>query len=200
MGDRLGILGAVGLFFLLFSTDKLRKRKKIKRYAPSEARTHGLQIMRLTRCLLRYGGLLFPLLSPPVNDYCWDTRRKEMRIQNASAGNRTRINCLEGSYAHHYTTDASIQGRYQYGSILGKFGVKVKSFFKMSLPWPGFEPGLLRPQRRVLTTRRSRLETPTIVYNWVWSHTLKVTCKEGKLCSNYIQRTSFRGVAVITSA
>ena len=25
------------------------------------------------------------------------------------------------------------------------------------LPWPGFEPGLLRPQRRVPTTRRSRL-------------------------------------------
>ena len=25
--------------------------------APGEARTHGLQIMRLTRCLLRYGGL-----------------------------------------------------------------------------------------------------------------------------------------------
>ena len=25
---------------------------------------------------------------------------------NASAGNRTRVNCLEGSYAHHYTTDA----------------------------------------------------------------------------------------------
>ena len=27
-------------------------------YAPGEARTHGLQIMRLTRCLLRYGGLV----------------------------------------------------------------------------------------------------------------------------------------------
>ena len=27
-------------------------------YAPGEARTHGLQIMRLTRCLLRYGGLI----------------------------------------------------------------------------------------------------------------------------------------------
>ena len=27
--------------------------------APGEARTHGLQIMRLTRCLLRYGGLLW---------------------------------------------------------------------------------------------------------------------------------------------
>ena len=25
---------------------------------------------------------------------------------SASAGNRTRINCLEGSYADHYTTDA----------------------------------------------------------------------------------------------
>ena len=27
-----------------------------KEFAPGEARTHGLQIMRLTRCLLRYGG------------------------------------------------------------------------------------------------------------------------------------------------
>ena len=26
----------------------------------------------------------------------------------ASAGNRTRVNCLEGSYAHHYTTDAML--------------------------------------------------------------------------------------------
>ena len=29
---------------------------KTKGSAPGEARTHGLQIMRLTRCLLRYGG------------------------------------------------------------------------------------------------------------------------------------------------
>ena len=29
---------------------------------------------------------------------------------NASAGNRTRVNCLEGSYAHHYTTDAVVIG------------------------------------------------------------------------------------------
>ena len=28
-----------------------------KKFAPGEARTHGLQIMRLTRCLLRYRGL-----------------------------------------------------------------------------------------------------------------------------------------------
>jgi hypothetical protein len=30
-----------------------------KSFAPGEARTHGLQIMRLTRCLLRYGGTVF---------------------------------------------------------------------------------------------------------------------------------------------
>ena len=32
----------------------------------------------------------------------------------ASAGNRTRINCLEGSYADHYTTDAIL---YNYRKI-----------------------------------------------------------------------------------
>jgi hypothetical protein len=36
----------------------IAEKKKIKRIAPGEARTHGLQIMRLTRCLLRYGGLV----------------------------------------------------------------------------------------------------------------------------------------------
>ena len=30
----------------------------IKGFAPGEARTHGLQIMRLTRCRLRYRGLV----------------------------------------------------------------------------------------------------------------------------------------------
>jgi hypothetical protein len=29
-----------------------------EKIAPGEDRTHGLQIMRLTRCLLRYQGLL----------------------------------------------------------------------------------------------------------------------------------------------
>ena len=33
-------------------------KKNRKRIAPGEARTHGLQIMRLTRCLLRYRGLV----------------------------------------------------------------------------------------------------------------------------------------------
>ena len=72
--------------------------------APGEARTHGLQIMRLTRCLLRYGGLLV------VQDYYTFWMYKNVLLgnwdENASAGNRTRVNCFEGSYAHHYTTDA----------------------------------------------------------------------------------------------
>ena len=34
------------------------KLKKIKCAATGEARTHDLQIMRLTRCLLRYGGTI----------------------------------------------------------------------------------------------------------------------------------------------
>ena len=38
-----------------FATILFTKVPKID--ALGEARTHGLQIMRLTRCLLRYGGL-----------------------------------------------------------------------------------------------------------------------------------------------
>ena len=34
-----------------------RQKNVLKHFAPGEARTHGLQIMRLTRCLLRYGGI-----------------------------------------------------------------------------------------------------------------------------------------------
>ena len=34
----------------------------------------------------------------------WEAKKTVKNI--ASAGNRTRINCLEGSYADHYTTDA----------------------------------------------------------------------------------------------
>ena len=46
----------------------------------------------------------------------WDVKRRSPRLMKkdkkgfaASAGNRTRINCLEGSYADHYTTDAYIK-------------------------------------------------------------------------------------------
>ena len=33
---------------------------------------------------------------------------KQNNTYSAMAGNRTRVNCLEGSYAHHYTTIASL--------------------------------------------------------------------------------------------
>ena len=68
MGDRLGIHGAVDLFKQSakpwgptphhLNTIILDKQFGVvkKKFAPGEARTHGLQIMRLTRCLLRYGG------------------------------------------------------------------------------------------------------------------------------------------------
>ena len=38
-----------------------------------------------------------------------DVLFKKNKNKYASAGNRTRINCLEGSYADHYTTDAVIE-------------------------------------------------------------------------------------------
>ena len=38
--------------------------------------------------------------------YTLDSKKNEMLKIYALAGNRTRINCLEGSYADHYTTDA----------------------------------------------------------------------------------------------
>ena len=54
MGDRLGIRGAVDILLLDFKFSKFINSEKT--FAPGEARTHGLQIMRLTRCLLRYRG------------------------------------------------------------------------------------------------------------------------------------------------
>ena len=43
---------------------------------------------------------------------CYNSFKKSSlsKIKIASAGNRTRVNCLEGSYAHHYTTDACWNG------------------------------------------------------------------------------------------
>jgi hypothetical protein len=53
MGDRLGIRDVVDIF-VKATLHKVGTTSK--KSAPGEARTHGLQIMRLTRCLLRYGG------------------------------------------------------------------------------------------------------------------------------------------------
>ena len=44
-------------------------KKIVKRIAPGEARTHGLQIMRLTRCLLRYRGMVKKMLFLPFRRF-----------------------------------------------------------------------------------------------------------------------------------
>ena len=49
------VYGAVDILLWNVFFHKIKKS-----VAPGEARTHGLQIMRLTRCLLRYGGTTLP--------------------------------------------------------------------------------------------------------------------------------------------
>ena len=73
-------------------------RGQLKRYAPGEDQTHGLQIMRLPTALRRH----------VVSSVGESKRRKKFnKIRKiASAGNRTRIYCLEGNNANLYTTDA----------------------------------------------------------------------------------------------
>ena len=48
---------SLSLLKMYVNTFRLTAIIGIKISAPGEARTHGLQIMRLTRCLLRYGGI-----------------------------------------------------------------------------------------------------------------------------------------------
>ena len=40
--------------------------------------------------------------------------------------------------------------------------IKTQDLAMVVMPWPGFEPGLSRPQREVLTTIRSRPVRPCI--------------------------------------
>ena len=54
----------------------------------------------------------------PLSPYCRATLSNPLLLSpfinpsfGALAGNRTRVNCLEGSYAHHYTTNAAPPGR-----------------------------------------------------------------------------------------
>ena len=74
MGDRLGIRGAVDILLLepiqnrkYFNVDIVQELSRQQKFAPGEARTHGLQIMRLTRCLLRYGGYVFIQTTLPIH-------------------------------------------------------------------------------------------------------------------------------------
>ena len=55
---RRGLLNADGNKTEAAEKAKQKPEKVCKISAPGEDRTHGLQIMRLTRCLLRYRGLM----------------------------------------------------------------------------------------------------------------------------------------------
>ena len=77
-------------------------------FEPTRAEPIGLAVQRLNHsatssllAIVQKKGIVFPRRGRYTT---WD--RSELE-KNASAGNRTRINCLEGSYADHYTTDAS---------------------------------------------------------------------------------------------
>ena len=74
----------------------------------------------------------------------WISRKKGL----ASAGNRTRVNCLEGSYAHHYTTNAQVlcTPREKWRKVLRKRLLKLECvyslpkgtfpyFFSIRSPW-----------------------------------------------------------------
>ena len=56
-------------------------------------------------------GSPLPALSPPPSPLPGGRCSSAKGRPAALAGNRTRVNCLEGSYAHHYTTNATQPGR-----------------------------------------------------------------------------------------
>ena len=77
------------------------------------------------------------LLQPRVTEGVGHTKG------NALAGNRTRVNCLEGSYAHHYTTnaggfDVGLCGQQECSQHISNWQVKL-SELKLSLVGPGKE-------------------------------------------------------------
>ena len=77
-----------------------------------------------------------------------------------------------------------IRVRFPADAIFKTIILNLFEWKKLSMPWPGFEPGLLRPQRRVLTTRRSRLRmsygNPS---SYWWSYDTK---QSGKACQGSI--------------
>ena len=64
--------------------------------------------------------------------------------------------------------------------------IKQKNLhWKSLLPWPGFEPGLLRPQRNVLTTIRSRRCALLVCLSCICPHVSWSTIIEISLWSTY---------------
>ena len=68
---------------------------------------HDLRLKNKIKYDLKYSFLLRKMIK----------KRKKNKKVTAYAENRTRINCLEGNYADHYTTNA----RYQFSILYSKF-------------------------------------------------------------------------------
>ena len=66
----------------------------------SMARTESISFFRNSNKWISH----FPIFINIIK--FWKKKKKNFDQNYASAGNRTRVNCLEGSYANHYTTDA----------------------------------------------------------------------------------------------
>ena len=68
-------------------------------------------------------------------------------LKNASAGNRTRINCLEGSYAHHYTTNACL--------LINKHTFVQCYIYDKCVRWLGIKPKWTAVKAGMLTIKSS---------------------------------------------
>ena len=61
----------------------------------------------IQNCRENSGPLMWAWVRIPLLTQFWHSESVDIYLKkDASAGNRTPINCLEGNYANHYTTDA----------------------------------------------------------------------------------------------
>ena len=82
----------------------------------------------------------------------------------ASAGNRTRINCLEGSYANHYTTDAFYRPfSCQYKQVFSVYSNQIGNEKAIASGWKSdFDNNHERVRTGLLSTKLYDLENPGI--------------------------------------
>ena len=88
---------------------------ELKTFAPGEARTHGLQIMRLTRCLLRYGGMYDKLLKKIVSEVGFEPTPSSEDQNSLSLPYQGRRLSLESGALDHSAILTYVRFRSKYG-------------------------------------------------------------------------------------